>query len=104
MPDTHGLRADVTKRTKRTAKADGQGGWPRRLGGTARRRAALPLHHKGTHQEDIMTQSFVGEWRKELRVLLDYIEAHPSHDLADKRDRVVVLNKLLADADRQAAG
>lgn len=50
-----------------------------------------------------MTDSFVGEWRKELRVLLDHIEAHPSHDLAEARRRVVVLNKLIADAERHPA-
>lgn len=42
-----------------------------------------------------MTDSFASEWRKELRILLDHIETHPTHDLADKRARVVVLNKLL---------
>ncbi len=50
-----------------------------------------------------MTDSLVSEWRKELRVLIDYIDAHPSHDLDAKRQRVVLLNKLLADAARQPA-
>ena len=51
-----------------------------------------------------MTDSFVTEWRKELRVLLDYIETHPSHDLTEQRARVVVLNKLLAEHEAQAVG
>ena len=51
-----------------------------------------------------MTDSFVSEWRKELRILLDHIETHPTHDLTDKRARVVVLNKLLEEhAGQQAA-
>lgn len=50
-----------------------------------------------------MTDSFVNEWRKELRILLDHIETHPTHDLADKRARVVVLNKLLAEHESQPA-
>jgi hypothetical protein len=44
-----------------------------------------------------MTDTVASEWRKELRILLDHIETHPTHDLADKRARVVVLNKLLED-------
>jgi hypothetical protein len=50
-----------------------------------------------------MTDSFVDEWRKELRILLDYIETHPSHDLAEQRQRVVVLNKLLAEHESQSS-
>lgn len=46
-----------------------------------------------------MTDTFVPEWRKELRILLDHIERHPSHDLSEQRARVVVLNKLLAEAE-----
>jgi hypothetical protein len=42
-----------------------------------------------------MTDSFAEEWRKELRLLLDHIASHPTHDLAEQRARVVVLNKLL---------
>ena len=51
-----------------------------------------------------MTDSFVSEWRKELQILLDRIETHPSHDLAEQRQRVVVLQKLLADHEATAAG
>lgn len=51
-----------------------------------------------------MTASFAGAWRKELSVLLDYIETHPSHDLTAQRDRVVVLRQLLSGAaGRRAA-
>lgn len=50
-----------------------------------------------------MTDSFVSEWRKELRILLDHIETHPTHDLADQRARVVVLSKLLEDHAATAA-
>jgi hypothetical protein len=51
-----------------------------------------------------MTDSFASEWHKELRILLDHIESHPTHDLADKRARVVVLNKLIAEHEAQPAG
>jgi hypothetical protein len=44
-----------------------------------------------------MTDSLVSEWQKELRILLDHIDTHPSADLAEQRARVVVLNKLLAE-------
>lgn len=44
-----------------------------------------------------MTDSVANEWRKELRILLDHIDTHPSHDLTAQRDRVVVLNKLLGE-------
>jgi len=50
-----------------------------------------------------MTDSFAKEWEKELRVLLDHIERHPTHDLTEQRARVVVLNKLLAEDERAAA-
>lgn len=49
-----------------------------------------------------MTDSFVGEWRKELALLLDHIEHHPSHDLTEQRARVVVLRQLLAEAKAPA--
>ena len=39
--------------------------------------------------------------KKELRALLDQIEAHPSQPLKAERERVVVLQKMLA-ADAQA--
>lgn len=51
-----------------------------------------------------MTASFAGAWRKELSVLLDHIETHPSHDLTAQRERVVVLRQLLSGtAGRRAA-
>ena len=51
-----------------------------------------------------MTDSFANEWRKELRILLDHIETHPSHDLTEQRARVVVLSKLLAEHEAQPVG
>lgn len=49
-----------------------------------------------------MTDSFAKDWEKELRVLLDHIERHPTHDLTEQRARVVVLNKLLAEHSQPA--
>jgi hypothetical protein len=81
---------------------------PCRHGGTARRkgmrrhRAMLIL--VGPTKEAKMTESFAGAWRKELSVLLDHIETHPSHDLTAPRARVVVLRQLLnGAAGRRAA-
>jgi hypothetical protein len=36
------------------------------------------------------------QWQKELQVLLAKIEQHPSADLTVERDRVAVLNALIA--------
>jgi hypothetical protein len=49
-----------------------------------------------------MSQGLESEWEKELRVLLQLVESHPSADMARERDRIVVLQKLLA--TRQDAG
>jgi len=43
-----------------------------------------------------MTDGSVKDWQAELRVLLDTISSHPSADLAEQRQRVVVLRQLLA--------
>jgi hypothetical protein len=51
----------------------------------------------------MMTDSSVNEWRQELKVLLDHIEHHPSADLTEQRERVVVLRQLLADHDKATA-
>lgn len=47
-----------------------------------------------------MTQSFEEDWRKELDLLLQRIETHPSSDLSAERARVTVLQQLLADLAR----
>jgi ABC-type uncharacterized transport system YnjBCD ATPase subunit len=51
-----------------------------------------------------MTDSTAEEWRKELKVLLDHIEHHPSADLTEQRARVAVLRQLLADHEKSSAG
>jgi ethanolamine utilization microcompartment shell protein EutS len=47
-----------------------------------------------------MTDSIVQEWKKELRVLLDHVAAHPSSDLTQKRERIVILQKLVSERSR----
>lgn len=49
-----------------------------------------------------MNESHIGEWTKELRILLDQIQSHPSQDLTEKRERVIVLNKLIAAHEEKA--
>lgn len=44
-----------------------------------------------------MSDSILEEWQKELKVLLGLMEAQPSKDWASERDRVAVLNKLIAE-------
>ena len=42
------------------------------------------------------------EWEKELRVLLDKVQNHPSADLTAERERIVLLQKLIASHDQKA--
>jgi hypothetical protein len=49
-----------------------------------------------------MGDSHIDEWKKELRILLDHIQAYPSHDASEKRERVIVLNKLIAAHEEKA--
>jgi len=39
--------------------------------------------------------------KKELRVLLDQIEAAPSRDWSRERERIVVLQQMIAAAEKQ---
>lgn len=43
-----------------------------------------------------MSDSLYEQWQKELKILLEKIEQHPSADLDVERDRVAVLNTLIA--------
>jgi hypothetical protein len=43
-----------------------------------------------------MDDTIMSEWKKELRVLLDLVQSRPSADLDEQRDRIVVLQKLIA--------
>ena len=36
------------------------------------------------------------QWEKELRALLDQIQAHPSRDWTQERQRIAVLKNLMA--------
>ncbi len=42
--------------------------------------------------------SNIADWKKELRLLLDKIQAEPSADQSAARDRIAVLNRLIAGA------
>jgi hypothetical protein len=50
-----------------------------------------------------MSDTNKAEWSKELRILLDRIQSNPSQDLLPERERVVVLNTLLATHAKEAA-
>ncbi len=43
------------------------------------------------------------EWKKELRVLLDQIQARPSKDWTEQRGRIRLLNDLIASHERAVA-
>ncbi|TCP34756.1 hypothetical protein [Sphingomonas sp. BK235] len=42
-----------------------------------------------------MATSVRETWQKELRILLDRVEHHPSADLSEERQRIVVLQQLI---------
>lgn len=42
----------------------------------------------------------IDDRRKELRALLDRIRANPSHDMTSERERVVILNEMIAAHER----
>jgi hypothetical protein len=44
-----------------------------------------------------MTNRHLDDWTSELQSLLAQIQANPSQDLTKERERVIVLNKLIAD-------
>ena len=50
-----------------------------------------------------MSDSLHQEWKKELAVLLKKIEQNPSADLTAERERVRLLNGLIARQAEQAA-
>lgn len=45
----------------------------------------------------------IDDRRRELRNLLDQIEAHPSRDWSSERARIVVLQQMIAAHEKQAA-
>lgn len=49
-----------------------------------------------------MSDPDLEQWQKELKVLLERIRSHPSADLATERERVVVLEQMIAGRVRNA--
>jgi hypothetical protein len=43
-----------------------------------------------------MSELGTEQWEKELRTLLDQIQAHPSRDATAERQRIAVLKNLIA--------
>jgi hypothetical protein len=43
-----------------------------------------------------MSQLDTQQWEKELRFLLDRLQAHPSRDATEDRQRIAVLKNLIA--------
>lgn len=50
-----------------------------------------------------MSELNTAAWEKELRALLDQIQANPSRDATAERERIVVLKNLIAKRDSKAA-
>jgi hypothetical protein len=50
-----------------------------------------------------MTDTLVEQWEKEQRLLRELIQDHPSADMDEKRDRLAVLTKLIAERKQQPA-
>lgn len=44
------------------------------------------------------TDSNIAQWKQELRSLLEKVQNQPSSDLTETRDRIAVLNRLIAGA------
>ena len=44
-----------------------------------------------------MTDASIHAWESEMKAILDHIRAHPSSDLTEKRARLAVLEKMIAD-------
>jgi hypothetical protein len=53
--------------------------------------------------ETNMTDTLVEQWEKEQRLLRELIQNNPSADLDEKRDRLAVLTKLIAERRQQPA-
>ena len=43
-----------------------------------------------------MTPVTIEDRKKELRVLLDLLQAHPERDWTQERQRIIVLNEMIA--------
>lgn len=43
------------------------------------------------------------EWEKELRILLDKVNSHPSADWSEERERIAVLKNLMATKQKSGA-
>lgn len=50
-----------------------------------------------------MSEAYSDQWDKELKILLDKVAEHPSADLAEERERIVVLQKLIAGREQHHA-
>jgi hypothetical protein len=46
--------------------------------------------------EEAMGQGLENEWEKELRMLLELVQSHPSAEMTRERERIAVLNNLIA--------
>jgi|APDee1175537692_1029409.scaffolds.fasta_scaffold130152_1 hypothetical protein len=50
-----------------------------------------------------MAEVNMNDWEKELQILLRSVQDHPSRDMTVERNRINVLNKLIADRNRSVA-
>lgn len=54
------------------------------------------FHGRSVKHGGIMSTINGEQWEKELRALLDQIQAHPSRDSSQERQRIAVLKNLVA--------
>jgi hypothetical protein len=57
----------------------------------------------GPTMEETMSSGLENEWEKELRVLLELVQSRPSGDWTRERERIAVLNNLIATQHKGAA-
>ena len=48
-----------------------------------------------------MSENNQAEWKKELAILLDKIQTYPSQDSTETRERIRVLNTLIASHEQK---
>jgi hypothetical protein len=71
---------------------------PARLPPVGGQRAGAYIHRHNKTEDAMNHESNIADWKKELRVLLDKIQTESSGDQSAARDRIAVLNRLIAGA------
>ena len=66
-------------------------------------RGAIVPFHETQRMENDMSGINGAQWEKELRALLDQVQARPSKDWTEERQRIAVLKNLIATRSKAVA-